>query len=179
LIKKPVEDYLEYGPFTVEKIRHLTADQPYLIHLLCRALVDLCNEQRKVYVTINDVNAARRVVMQTCASHFDWLWKHLVFDEQLLLAVISELSKEEGRWLSYSEIEERYRYHHFSYEPKSLYEWIKSLRVEDIIEIASEDSVGALFSDERLRIPADLMRMWLLREKPLRMLTGEQQVTVS
>jgi hypothetical protein len=179
LIKKPVADYLEYGPFTVEKIRYLTADQPYLVHLLCRALVDLCNEQRKVYVTINDVNAARREAMQTCASHFDWLWKHMVFDEQRLLAVISELSKEEGRWLSYSEIEERYRYHHFSYERKSLRDWIKSLEVADIVEVASEDSVGTLFSDERLRIPAGLMRMWLLREKPLGLLTSEQQAAVS
>ncbi len=179
LIKKPVANHLEYGLFTVEKIRSLTADQPYLIHLLCRALVDLCNEQRKVYVTINDVNAARREAMQTCASHFDWLWKHLTFDEQRLLAVISELSKEEGRWLFYSEIEERYRYHHFSYERKSLYDWIKLLRVADIVEIASEDAVGASLTDERLRIPAGLMRMWLLREKPLRLLTGEQQATVS
>lgn len=179
LIKRPVADYLEYGPFTVEKIRQLTADQPYLIHLLCRALVDLCNEQRKIYVTINDVNAARREAMQTCASHFDWLWKYLVFDEQRLLAVISELSKEEGRWLSYSEIEERYRYHHFSFERKSLYDWIKSLVEADIVEIASEGSVEALFSEDHLRIPAGLMRMWLLREKPLRLLTGEQQATVS
>ncbi len=178
LIKKPVADYLEYGTFTVDKIRQLTADQPYLIHLLCRALVDLCNEQRKAYVTINDVNAASRETLQTCTAHFDWLWKHLVFDEQRLLAVIAELSKEEGRWLSYSEIEERYRYYHFSYERKSLYDWIKSLAVADMIVVASEDSIGMLSSSERLRIPAGLMRMWLLREKPLRLLTNEQEATV-
>lgn len=178
LIKKPVAEFLEYGPFTVEKIRDLTADQPYLIHLLCRALIDLCNEQRKTYVTINDVNDARRVAMQTCASHFDWLWKHLLFDEQRLLAVMCELSKEDGRWLSYHEIEERYRYHRFSYDHKSLYDSIKSLRLADIVEIASEDSAGASFTDERFRIPAGLMRLWLLREKPLLLLTGNQQTTV-
>jgi hypothetical protein len=179
LIKTPVAGYLEYGPFTVEKIRSLTADQPYLIHLLCRALIDLCNEQRKVYVTINDVNNARRIAMQTCASHFDWLWKHLPFDEQRLLAVICELNREEGRWLSYNEIEERYRYHHFSYERKNLFISIKSLRLADIVEIASEDSLGASFSDERFRIPAGLMRLWLLKEKPLLLLTGDQQTIVS
>lgn len=178
LIKKPVENYLEYGPFTVEKIRFLTADQPYLIHLLCRALVDLCNDQRKVYVTINDVNAARLEAMQTCSSHFDWLWKHLVFDEQRLLAVISELSKEEGRWLSYGEIEERYRYYRLSYEPKSLYDCIKSLSMADIVEVALENTAQALFSGERLRISAGLMRLWLLKEKPLRLMTGEQQTMV-
>lgn len=178
LIKKPVEGFLEYGPFTEEKICSLTGNQPYLIHLLCRALVDLCNEQRKVYVTINDVNAAWRGAMQTCASHFDWLWKELTFEEQRLLAVISELGKEEGRWLSYNEIEERYRYHHFSYEQKSLYACHKSLALADIVEVTWEDSIGTLLTSERVRIPAGLMRMWLLREKPLRLLTDEQQAKV-
>ncbi len=56
LIQKPVEGFLEYEPFAIKKIHHLTADQPYLIHLFCRAIIDYCNEKRKAYVTINDIN---------------------------------------------------------------------------------------------------------------------------
>ncbi len=58
----PVEGYLEYEPLTVQKIRQLTSDQPYLIHLMCRAIVDYCNEQHKNYVTINDVNIVQHDV---------------------------------------------------------------------------------------------------------------------
>ena len=37
LITKPVSGSLVYEPQVVNKIRQLTADQPYLIHLVCRA----------------------------------------------------------------------------------------------------------------------------------------------
>lgn len=179
LIRKPVATYLEYGPFTVEKIRQLTADQPYLINLLCWALVSRCNEQRKVYVTINDVNAAKCEAMQMCTAHFRWLWENLIAEEQLLLVLISELSKEEGRWVSYGEIEARYRYYRFSYERKALRAWIKALELADVIEIVVGSTMDTSFLDGCLRIPAGLMRMWLLREKPLRLLVGEQQAPIS
>src|SRR5207249_8141367 len=35
LITEPVKQYLTYDPFAIAKIRRMTADQPYLIHLIC------------------------------------------------------------------------------------------------------------------------------------------------
>src|SRR5439155_20091549 len=43
LIMNPVKGHLEYDSYALEKIRQLTADQPYLIHLICRSIVDYCN----------------------------------------------------------------------------------------------------------------------------------------
>src|SRR5581483_11959434 len=120
LIVKPVANQLEYAPYTVDKIRHLTADQPYLIHLVCRSLVDHCNAQRKNYVTLNDVNTVLPEVMLTCCSHFDWLWKQLSDEEQRVLAIISGLDKEDGKALTLAEIEGTYRYHHLPYEREHL-----------------------------------------------------------
>ena len=68
LIQKPVAEYLEYEPLTIEKICRLTADQPYLIHLMCRAIVDYRNARNKNYVTINDVNVVQGEVMETGAT---------------------------------------------------------------------------------------------------------------
>src|SRR5579883_641554 len=120
LIVKPVEKQLEYAPYTVDKIRQLTADQPYLIHLVCRSLVDHCNAQRKNYVALNDVNTVLAEVLLTCSSHFDWLWKQLSAPEQVLLATIADLDNEDGRWLTLAEIEGRYRYHHLRFERELL-----------------------------------------------------------
>lgn len=170
LIRQPVKDHLEYGPFAVEKIRQLTADQPYLIHLLCRTLVDQCNNQRKVYATINDVNTAKCEALQICAPHFAWLWDQLSSDEQLLLAVIANLGKEDGRWVSYGEIAEHYCYYHLPYERKNLQSWIKALELGDIIEIITDHPVETSFPSERVRVPAGLARLWLLKEKPLMLL---------
>src|SRR5436309_15849924 len=74
LITHPIKDYLEYDPFAVEKIRQLAADQPYFIQLICRSLIAHCNEVRKSYITINDVNIVQDRVMETGQVHFKWLW---------------------------------------------------------------------------------------------------------
>ncbi|HEU5378769.1 MAG TPA: FG-GAP-like repeat-containing protein [Ktedonobacteraceae bacterium] len=178
LITKPVENDLEYAPYTVEKIRELTADQPYLIHLLCRSLIDYCNERRKTYVAINDVNMVLREVMQTCDSHFDWLWKQLAAHEQLALAVIAELGKEEGRLLTSGEIEDMYRYHRLSYHREHMQACLKSLDEADIVESVSDNVPSNTFLGMRFRIPIGLLRMWLRREKPLRLLLSETRLTL-
>jgi len=173
LITKPVEKYIEFAPFTVDKIRQLTADHPYLIHLLCRVLVEHCNGQRKAFVTINDVNAVQREAMLTCDSHFNWLWGQLAEPEQVALKFIAGHGKGEGQWLTYAEIEEVYRYYRLPCDREQWQIRIKSLLKADVVEVdASSATQGALFG-ERFRIAAGLMRMWMLREKPLKLSSGE------
>lgn len=162
LIQKPVAGYLEYEPITVQKIRQLTADQPYLIHLICRAIVDYCNEQRKNYVTINDVNLVLQRVMQTGQFHFDWLWDQIKPEERVMLAAMAECGKEEERWLPLSELEEVYRRCRFSYKSEYFIDTLKILNEADIIETEQED-----FRKSRFRIPVGLTRIWMLREHPL------------
>ncbi len=72
--------------------------------MICRAIVDYCNEERKTYVTINDVNIVLREVMQTVHFHFDWLWDQISPEDRVALSVLAEGEKEDGRWLSLAEI---------------------------------------------------------------------------
>ncbi len=178
LIVKPVENQLEYAPYTVDKIRQLTADQPYLIHLVCRSLVDHCNAQRKNYVTLNDVNTVLPEVMLTCGSHFDWLWKQLNEQEQFALAVIADLDKEDGKLLTLAEIEGMYRSHHLPFEREYLQYCLKSLAEADIIEFPTDFQPESTFFSTLVRIPVGLMRMWLHKEKPLDLLLTSQAVSL-
>jgi AAA domain len=165
LIQQPVADYLEYEPLTVTKIRQLTADQPYLIHLMCRAIVDYCNDQRKTYVTIIDVNIVLREVMQTIHFHFDWLWDQIVPEERVVLSALAEGSKEEGRWLTLDEIVEVYQRNHIPFKREYLLGSLKTLIDADIIEDKSSDYTT--LDSSRFRIPVGLTQRWLLRDRPL------------
>jgi outer membrane protein assembly factor BamB len=179
LISWPVEQYIEFAPFTVDKIRQLTADQPYLIHLICRALVDHCNDQRRTYATLNDISAVLHEAMLTCASHFEWLWQQFSIEVKYALAVIAELGRDEGRWLPYTEIEEAYRDHHLSFKRERLQASIKFLAEADIVDIEGNGVSERVFMNVRVRIPIGLLRMWMLKEKPLRMISGELPETIT
>lgn len=168
LIQKPVEGFLEYEPHAVKKIHLLTGDQPYLIHLICRAIVDYCNEREKTFVTINDVNTVLHDVMQTGHFHFDWLWDQIKPEVRVALAAISEGGREEGRWLSLSELREIYRHHSIPFKREYVLSALKTLLEADIIEKTTGDTRrGDTLESNRFRILVGLTRTWLLKEHPL------------
>lgn len=172
LITRPVAGFLEYDVYGVRKIQHLTGDQPYLIHLICRALVDHCNEQRKAYVTINDINTVLQEVMQTGQFLFDWLWDQITPQERLALAALASIGGDDGRFLSLVEIEEVYRHYHLPYKRETLWTTLKSLVSADIFERdhehnEHENTRGGSTEAARYRISVGLIRLWLRQEKPL------------
>lgn len=173
LIQKPVEGYLEYEALTVKKIHQLTADQPYLIHLMCRAIVDYCNERGKTFVTINDVNIVLREVMQTGQFHLGWLWDQIAPEERLALVAIAEGGKEEGRWLSFNEIEEIYHHYDIPYKREYILDSLKTLIEADIIENKAGDSRKNTLDSNKFRISVGLTRSWLLKEHPLDLVRKE------
>jgi outer membrane protein assembly factor BamB len=171
LIQQPVAGYLEYEPLTVTKIRRLTSDQPYLIHLMCRAIVDYCNDRRKTYVTINDVNIVLREVMQTIHFHFDWLWDQISPEERVALSALAEGSKEEGRWLTLDEIVEMYQRNHIPFKREYLLASLRTLIDADIIE--DKSSEYTTLDSSRFRIPVGLTQRWVLRDRPLELVRRE------
>lgn len=176
LITNPVAGYLEYEPYALRKIRDLTADQPYLLHLVCRSLVDHCNEKCKAYVTINDVNIVLREVMETGQFHFDWLWDQLTSEEHIILAALAEGGREDGRALSLVEIEEIYRHYHIPYKRDLITVSLKELIVVDAIEKIADDLREHLVDGARFRIAVGLIRQWLLKEKNLEQVLQEAGV---
>ncbi len=164
LIQTPVGEFLEYEQHAAIKIRQLTGDQPYLIQLLCHALVDHCNEQRKSYVTVNDVNSVLREVMQTGEIHFGWLWDQLPLEEQTALSALAEGSKDEGRPLSFVDIRDLYSHYQLPCKQKHIETPLQTLQDVDIIELVNDKQS---ISTPRFRISVGLMRMRLRKEKPL------------
>ena len=167
LIVKPVEDFLEYEPHSLTKIHALTADQPYLIHLMCNAIVEYCNDRQKTFVTINDVNAVLDQVLATGGHHFDWLWERIKPEVRLTLTVLAEGGKEEGRWLSFAEIEGLYRHYHLTYKREYVLDALKTLHDADIIESLDNNTVKKTQDNKRYRIAIGLIRYWLLQEHSL------------
>jgi ATPase domain predominantly from Archaea len=171
LIQKPVGGFLEYELVTVKKIRRLTADQPYLIHLLCRTIVDYCNDKHKTYVKTNDVNVVLCEVMETIHFHFDWLWRQISPQERVVLSVLAEGSKGKGRWLTLDEITAICQHNHILFKREHLLDSLRSLIDADIVEVKPRDSTT--LGSSRFHIPAGLMQRWLQKERPAEMAREE------
>lgn len=167
LITEPVAGYLEYEAQVVNKIRLLTADQPYLIHLVCRALIDRCNEMQKNYATLNDVNLVLKDVLETGAIHFDWLWDRLDRTMRLLLLAIVDGSGNKGRLLKLDDISAIYRQHHLPYQRDEIFSSLKTLWAEDVIETNNEEQQGRISENDRFSLSNGLLRQWLRMNKSL------------
>jgi len=161
LITQPVGAQLTYDPFAIEKIRQLAGDQPFLLHSLCRILVDQCNDLRKSYITLHDVNALLPHAIMINSIQFSSLWQLIAPEEQLVLAAVAHGGRE--RPLSFADIEDVYRTEHIFYEPQQLRESLGSLTQQDLLEGVMEDEQ----EDLRYRIPIGLLRIWLTQKQPL------------
>lgn len=160
LISEPTGDSLVYDPLAIEKIRSLTADQPYLIQLICRSLVEYSNYEHKNYVTINDVNKVLREVMETGQVHFTWVWHLSTPDERIALSIIAQEGREEGALVSFTDIERIFQQLHLVYNYNQVAQALQSLIDRDILE-------GRLV-EKKFRIPVGLIRALLRNEKPLK-----------
>ena len=174
LITRPVAN-LEYEPLAVKKIRSLTADQPYLIHLVCRELVLHCNRKQKNYVTINDVNLVLRSVLETGNIHFNWLWddKLTTQTQQLLLLVIAQGGRDESRALTLDDIIALYDQYDLSYNKDELICDLETLLDEDVIEATNLEQGDSTTEKARYVLPVGLLRQWLRKTKSLSALLDE------
>src|SRR5215469_6222928 len=110
LIEEPVAGYLQYDRFAIEKIRQLTGDQPYLIHIMCDTLIRDRNRKQKNYVNTNDVNLAVKQILERGDNQFAWIWNELAkFPEaRFVLSVLAQEQGEEGRTFSLGDVKEAY-----------------------------------------------------------------------
>jgi outer membrane protein assembly factor BamB len=162
LITRPVAGYLEYEEQAITKIHQLTADRPYLIHLLCSSIVNHCNDLGKNYVTLPDINQVVDGIMQTGTGQFEWVWKQLDDNEQILLAVIAGGNQHENRPLSLEDIEMRYRQLHLPYHRDVISGSLNVLKAADVIEFARSRSGQNIYE-----VPIGLLRQWLNSEHPV------------
>jgi ActR/RegA family two-component response regulator len=73
LIEEPVADHgMGYQEEAITQVQHATGGHPYLIHLLCGALVNRRNEQQRDEMTLEDVDAAIAAVIEGPQPGFFW-----------------------------------------------------------------------------------------------------------
>jgi outer membrane protein assembly factor BamB/AAA+ ATPase superfamily predicted ATPase len=159
LIVQPVKGYLEYDSFAVRKIRQLTADQPYLIHLVCRSLVEHANLLQKSYMTINDVNVVLDGVIETGKTHFGWIWDQISLEERLVLSVIAQEGKQEGGMVSLTEIEDTFKHFGLAFNRKRVIQAVQNLIDKDVI-ISGPDGT-------QYKVLMGLTHLWLQKNKSL------------
>jgi hypothetical protein len=157
LIEQPVKGYLAYDPFAVRKIRQLTADQPYLIHLACRSLVEHANALQKNYITINDVNTVLDGVIEAGKAHFGWIWEQIALEERLVLSVVSQEGKREGGFVSLTDIEDTYKHYGLVFNRKKVLQALQNLIDGDVL-VSGPDGT-------QFKVLMELTRLWLQKNK--------------
>ncbi|HEX7734995.1 MAG TPA: ATP-binding protein [Ktedonobacteraceae bacterium] len=162
LITVPTSQHLTYDHFAIEKIHQLTGDQPFLLNNLCRILVDHCNDLRKTYVTLHDVNALLSSAVAINSIPFNSLWQQIPPEEQSVMAMIAQTSHE--RPFTFTEIENFAKTEHIPFEQWQLRDVLSSLTQQDLLEnvVLEEDA-----EQIRYRIPIGLLKTWINLERPL------------
>ena len=147
----------------------MTADQPYLIHLICWSLIGHCNRIQKAYVTINDVNVVLSEVLEMGQNHFVWIWSRASTEERIILSILAQKGGDAGR-LSLSDLEEEYDRYDLSYRHDSVLHALQNLVNEDVVE--------GLADGTQYRILVGLTREWLRKEKSPERVILEENIQI-
>jgi len=92
LITKPVLLYgVTYDELALNEVLRLTAGHPYFLQLICDCLTDHCNDQKRNYVTIQDVRDVRDEIIALGREHVLFVWQESSPAEKAVLAALTSL----------------------------------------------------------------------------------------
>jgi hypothetical protein len=160
LITRPLSDQLAYDPISIEKIKSLTGNHPYFIQLLCRSLVYRCNQRETNYVTLTDVNAVLKQVLDTGQDHFQFVWQNASSPERLLLSAIAHQLKDDICVTSLHDITALMERHRLG---------LTSNEVKDVVQkLVYQDLVQEVSKGQQFKLTIGLIRLWLQQTKPIK-----------
>jgi WD40 repeat protein/AAA+ ATPase superfamily predicted ATPase len=169
LIRKPVAGALDVDELAVEKIINLTSGHPYFIQLICWALVNHCNTQRRNYATINDVNDAVQEMLATGEAYFAYIWQQATEDERLALTGLAHTLRPGKAWARPSEILEMLAAAGDTHTQRAaLVDVLDQLVAQEVLEVTRE---GRL----RYRFQLEVLRLWIEVTKPVAALVERGQ----
>jgi outer membrane protein assembly factor BamB len=157
LITQPISDYMEYDALALERMRYLSGDQPYLIHIISEKLIAHCNKHEKTYVTVNDVNTVLEHILYEQAISIRWIWKQSSPDERFLLSILAQEKDEEGRAFSLNDIRMEYDREGIIYEQQTVIAALHKMVRDDFVEERRDGT--------QYRIPVGLLKEWLRKAK--------------
>jgi len=92
LITEPVRSYgVVYDDLALHEVLHLTAGHPYLLQLVCDCVMEHCNDQRRNYVTIQDVRDVRDQIVEQGRAYLVFVWGQSSPVEKAALAALASL----------------------------------------------------------------------------------------
>jgi hypothetical protein len=161
LIIKPVaaECGLRYDDLAVDEMLRVTAGHPYFLQLVCHALVNYANRERRGYLTIRDVNDVLEEMLELGEAHFAFLWDQSSPPERLVLASLSRLLGYELT-VTASQVAELLAERGATVEEQHVTEVLRRLVERDIVrEVRGQPP--------RYEYKIELVRLWVERHKTL------------
>jgi len=169
LIREPVAGALDIDDLAVEKIIRLTNGHPYFIQLICWALVNHSNAQRRNYATINDVNEVIQEILMTGEAHFAYIWQQASSMERLALAGLAHTLRPGKAWARPGDILDVLTTGGGSQvQREALIKALDRLVTREVLEVATE---GAL----RYRFQMEILRLWARKTQSISALVEREQ----
>jgi hypothetical protein len=161
LIRDPVADALDIEKQAVDEIIRLTRGHPYFIQLICWALVNHCNAQKRNAATIDDVNQAVREILAAGEAHFAYIWTQAQGIERLALAGLANASHPNNRWTQPGKILETLSASGAEgIQRKELVHALDHLVAMEVLETAPRGSL-------RYRFQVEVLRLWVEETKSI------------
>ena len=153
LITDPVKGYLRYDDLAVDKILRVTGMHPYFIQGSCRALVNYCNNRKKNYVTLTDVNEVMREAVESSTAHVKYLYQDYAnATEQQILTFLARITDDSKLTSTANEISRFALENGFEFEPGPVQEILAGLKNKRLIREDGEMHEQFGFEYEFLRI---------------------------
>jgi tetratricopeptide (TPR) repeat protein len=150
LITQPVAGVIEYTSQAVENIFNITSGHPYFTQLLCHELFGYCQKTGKRRIALKDIEAVLDDVVERGTVNLKFVWDDASDPERYVLTALSVA--EDGR------------------HAKSVHQFLQGQKVR-ITQREVADSLRHLQQKDVLTpdnsFTVDLMRLWLLENKPL------------
>jgi hypothetical protein len=160
LITEPVEGYnMLYDDLAVEKIIRATACHPYFVQLLCRFLVTRHNEEKRNYITVQDVNEELKDVVEKAKPHFNYVWALATPQEKILLALLPEILRQKNI-ATLTDIINECQKNKINIPRGMISLTLRNLTARDIFERAVDGEM-------HYRFKVDFIRMWVEKHQPL------------
>lgn len=157
LIHEPVQGVVHYDACVPDQLFHLTAGQPFYTQVLCQALVDDLNEQRKDHVTEDDVHRVVTEMIENPLPQMIFSWSSLEDVEKLCLSCLAELNKDESRPRTFQDI--------LDYPVKQKTGWrFDAKKLHETTErLFHQDLLNKTPRGDTLFFRMDLWRLWIGR----------------
>lgn len=169
LIREPVAGALDIDQLAIDKILQLTRGHAYFTQLICWALVNYCNANKRNYATLNDLNEVMQDILMTGEAHFAYIWQQASNIERLAMVGLAYTLQPGKSWARPIEILETLSTNgETRIDRAMLIEALDCLVIREVLIIAPD---GVL----RYQYQLELMYLWIKTSKSIAALVEREQ----